>query len=96
MNGMLITVKAEEAVSMIRNVVIPFIEAEDCKDGNIHAFEIVNTEWVPEGVVLRKPRISEAAKMVARCFLKNRAPFQYYPKVGPIKLKSADQRFGLG
>ena len=43
MNGMLITIKAEEAVSMIRNVVIPFIEAEDCKDGNIHAFEIVNT-----------------------------------------------------
>jgi hypothetical protein len=56
----------------------------------------VNTEWVPEGAVLRKPRIPEAAKMAARCFLKNGAPFQYSPKTRPIKLKSVDQRFGLG
>ncbi|XP_073261648.1 uncharacterized protein [Populus alba] len=41
MNGMLVTVKAEETISMIKNVAIPFIEAEDCKDDNIHAFEIV-------------------------------------------------------
>jgi hypothetical protein len=96
MNGMLITVKAEETVSMIKNVAIPFIEAKDCRDGNIHAFEIMNTEWVPEGVVLKKPRIPEAAKMVARCFLKNGAPFQNNPKTEPIKLKGVDQRFGLG
>jgi hypothetical protein len=96
MNGMLTTVKAKETVSMIKNVAIPFIEVEDCRDGNIHAFEIVNTEWVPEGAVLRKPRILEAAKMVARCFLKNRALFQHNPKTGPIKLKSVDPRFGLG
>jgi hypothetical protein len=96
MNGMLITVKAEETVSMIKNVAIPFIEAEDCRDGNVHAFEIMNTEWVPEGAMLRKPRIPEAAKMVARCFLKNRAPFQNNPKTGPINLKSVDQRFGRG
>jgi hypothetical protein len=99
MNGMLITVKAEETVSMIKNVVIPFIEAEDCRDGNIHAFEIVNTEWVPEGAVLRKPRIPETAKMAAKCFLKNGAPFQCNPETGMpglIKLKCANQRFGLG
>jgi hypothetical protein len=77
MNGILITVKAEETVSMIKNIAIPFIEVEDCRDGDIHAFEIVNMEWVPEGAVLRKPRIHEAAKMAARCFLKNGAPFQY-------------------
>ena len=29
-------------------------------------------------------------------FLKNRAYFQYNPKIGPIKLKSVDQRFGFG
>jgi len=63
MNGMLVTVKAEETVSMIKNVVVPFIEADDCKDNNIHAFEIVNTDWVPENTVLRRPRISEAARM---------------------------------
>jgi hypothetical protein len=29
---------------MVRNVVVPFIEAEDCRDGNLHALEVVNTE----------------------------------------------------
>ena len=43
-NGMLVTVKAEETISMIKNVAVPFIETEDCKDGNIHAFEVVNAE----------------------------------------------------
>jgi hypothetical protein len=57
MNEMLITVKAEEIVSMIRNVAIPFIGAENCRDKNIHAFEIVNAKWIPEGATLRKPRI---------------------------------------
>jgi hypothetical protein len=57
MNGMLVTIKAEEIISMAKNMVIPFIEAEDCKDENLHAFEIVNTEWVPKSTVLKKPRI---------------------------------------
>ena len=96
MNRRLKTVKVEETVSMIKNIAIPFIEAEDYRDGNIHAFEIMNTKWVPVGAMLRKPRIPEAVKMVARCFLKNRAPFQYNPKTRSIKLKSVDQRFGLG
>jgi hypothetical protein len=47
-NGTLVKVKAEETLSMIRNVSVPYIEAKDYKDGNLHAFEIVNTEWVPE------------------------------------------------
>jgi hypothetical protein len=99
MNGMLITVKAEETVSMIKNMAIPFIKAEDCRDGNIHAFEIMNAEWVPEGAVLRKPRIPETVKMAAKCFIKNGAPFQCNPETGMpglIKLKCANQRFGLG
>ncbi|XP_011008751.1 PREDICTED: uncharacterized protein LOC105114041 [Populus euphratica] len=45
------------------------------KDGNVHAFEIVNAEWVPEGAILRKPRIPETARMAAKCFLKNGAHF---------------------
>jgi len=43
MNEILVTVKAEEIISMIKNVAIPFIEMKDCKDKNIHAFEIVST-----------------------------------------------------
>jgi len=102
MNGMLVTVKAEETVSMIKNVVVPFIEADDCKDNNIHAFEIVNTDWVPKNTVLRRPRISEAARMATQFFLEHRIPFQYNPIAGvpkgvnPTKMTCADQRFGLG
>jgi len=44
MNGMLITIKAKETVSMIRNVGIPFIKVEDYKDKNIDAFKIICAE----------------------------------------------------
>ncbi|KAL3568654.1 hypothetical protein D5086_031305 [Populus alba] len=81
MNGMLVTVRAEEAIAMTKNVAVPFIEAEDCKDNNIHAFEIVNADWVPENTVLRRPRISEAARMA---------------RANPTRKRKADQRFGLG
>jgi hypothetical protein len=102
MNGMLVTVKTEETISMVKNVAIPFIEAKDCRNENFHAFEIVNTEWVPESTVLRKLRISEAARMAAKCFLERGILFQYdlitgIPKrINPIKIRCADQRFGLG
>jgi len=101
-NGVLVTVKAEETISIVRNVAVPFIKAEDCKDGNLHAFEVVNIEWVPENTVVRKPEISEATKMVAKSFLKHKIPFPYDIEKGRlewidiIKLKAAEQRFGLG
>jgi hypothetical protein len=37
----------------------------------------MNVEWVPEDAVLRKPKILEIAKMVAKYFSKNGIPFQY-------------------
>ena len=72
------------------------------KDNNIHAFEIVNTDWVPENTVLRRPRISEAARMASLCFLNRGIPFQYNPITGipedvnSAKITCVDQRFGLG
>jgi hypothetical protein len=101
-NGVLVTVKAEETISMVRNVVVPFIKAEDCRDGNLHTFEVANTEWVPENTVMRKPEILKATKMVAKSFLKHKIPFPYDIEKGRlewidiIKLKAAGQRFGLG
>jgi hypothetical protein len=97
-----VTVKAEETVSMIKNVVVPFIEAEDCNDEYSHAFEIVNTNWVPENTVIRMPRISGAAKRAAQCFLECKIPFQHNPitenleRVNLIMMKCANQRSGLG
>jgi hypothetical protein len=68
-------VKAEETLAMIQNVVVPYIEAEGSKGMNLHAFEIVNTDWVPENSMLRKPIISKTAKMAARYFLKHKLHF---------------------
>jgi hypothetical protein len=101
-NGTIVKVKAEETLSMIRNVSVLYIEAEDCKDGNLHAFEIVNTEWIPENMVLRRPIISDTARMIAKCFFKHGLPFQNAPitgnlkRVNMMKINAADQRFGLG
>jgi hypothetical protein len=36
MNGMMVTVKNDETISMIINVTIRFIKIEDGKDRNIH------------------------------------------------------------
>jgi len=44
-------VRAKEALTMVRNVSIPYIEAEESKDGNLHVFEVVNAEWVSENTV---------------------------------------------
>jgi hypothetical protein len=38
MNGMLVTIKAEETFLMIKSMVVPFIEVRDYKDIDIHAF----------------------------------------------------------
>jgi hypothetical protein len=101
-NGTLVKVKAEETFSMTRNVSVRYIKAEDCKDGNFHAFEIVNTKWVPENIVLRRPIISDTTRMIAKCFLKHGLPFWYNPitgnpeRVNIVKIKATDQRFGLG
>ena len=81
---------------------VEFSGGYDRKDNNIHAFEIVNTDWVPENIVLRRPRISKAARMATQCFLERGIPFQYNPITGipegvnSAKMTCVDQRFGLG
>jgi len=93
---MLVTVKGEETISIIRNIVVPFIKVEYCKDENIHAFKIINIYWVPKNTVLRRPKILEVVKMTANYFLKHEIPFQFDPDIGMfeqvnlIKLKYAD------
>jgi hypothetical protein len=74
-NENLVTVKAEEALTMVRNVSVPYIEAEESKDGNLHAFEVVNDEWVPENTTRKKPEVSKAVKTAVKYFLKHGLPF---------------------
>jgi hypothetical protein len=75
MNGTLVIVKTEETLAMVQNVAVPYIEAEKSKDENVHAFNIVNTKWVPENMVLGKPVISEAIRMTTKYLLKHILPF---------------------
>lgn len=69
------TVKVEETFSMVKNMVIPFIEAKECKDGNIHNFKIVNIEWVSKVTVLRRLKILKASRIAIKCFLEHEIPF---------------------
>jgi hypothetical protein len=41
-NVSLITIKAEEVLPMIKNMVIPYIETEYNTGDNLHDFEVVN------------------------------------------------------
>jgi hypothetical protein len=52
-----VTIRSKETLAMIQTVVVTNIEAKESKDENLHAFEIINTDWVPENSVLRKPTI---------------------------------------
>ena len=74
-NGVLFFVKAEETISMVINMAVPFIKEKDCRDGNLYTFEVVNIEWVPENTMVRKPKILEATKMPAKSFLKHKILF---------------------
>jgi len=85
MNGMLITIKAEETIYMIKNVVVPFIKAEHYRDKNIHNFEIMNAQWVFEDMMLRRLKILEATRMAVNCFKKHKIPFQFDPETGMPK-----------
>jgi uncharacterized protein YuzE len=74
-----VTIKTEEALSMIRNVSVSSIKVEESEDGNLHAFEVINAELVLKNTVQRKPEIYKAVKMVAKCFLKHGMSFQQDP-----------------
>ena len=66
-----------------------------------HAFEIINTEWVPKNTVLRKLVIFKATRITTKYFLKHRFLFQYDlifrnpERISPIRLKTVNQRFEL-
>lgn len=86
MNDMLVTIKAEEIIFMVKNMVVPFIEARDYKDRDIHAFKIINIKWVLENIVLRRPMVLEEMKMITKCFLKHGIPFQHDFDTGMPKM----------
>lgn len=102
MNGRLVSVKADKAFSMVKNMLIPYIEVNESKNKNLHHSKVMNIEWVLKNTVKRKPRIFYIAKMSVKYFLKHGLPFIYNldtrmpEKVCMIKMKCTYQRFGLG
>jgi len=65
-NGRLVTVKAKETITMMRNVVKPYIKTEVVKDKDLHAFEIVNVDLISEHTIKRWPELSYVVKMDAK------------------------------
>jgi hypothetical protein len=44
MNGTLVIIKVEKTLTMVQNVVVPYIEAKRSDNENLYAFEIINAE----------------------------------------------------
>ena len=93
---------SKEAMSIINNVAIQYIKAKNNTNDNLHAFEVVNVEWVLENIIRDTPKLSEAAIMAAKCYVKHGLPFQYdhitgkSERINIRELRAVDQRFGLG
>lgn len=66
---------SEKATTIMKNMVVPYIKAENNTNGNLHAFEVVNVEWVLENIIRDTPKLSEAAIMAAKCYVKHGLPF---------------------
>jgi hypothetical protein len=64
-NGSLITM-IKETLSMIKNVVVSYVETKDNANRNLHVFKVVHVEWVLKNTMIRKPKISKASKIVAK------------------------------
>ena len=96
-NGVPVIIKVDETTSMLRYMAVSFIEVEDSRDGDLHVFDVVNTKWVPENSMVRKPKILETTKIVAKSFLKHNiccdvAVAQInYPSLKQIKQDSIEQ-----
>ena len=78
---MLINAKDEKTMFMIKNVVIPFIEIEDCRDKNTYSYKNINAKWVSKGAMLRKLKVFETVRMAANFFLKHMVSFRYDPEL---------------
>ena len=111
MNGTLVIVRAKEALSMAKNVLILYIKGEESNDRNMHDFKVMNAmhdfkvmnaKWILENTIKRKPKIFQVVKLTAKCFLKHEMPFTHNPdtripkRVNMMKMRCADQMFDLG
>lgn len=39
---------SEKAITIMKNMAVLYIKAENNTNGNLYAFEVVNVEWVPK------------------------------------------------
>lgn len=99
----LVTVHAEEDLTLLRSPAIPFIDVENNIPPDAHhAFELVPATFVPKHAFPSKPQLSSSNLMVAKIMLEN----GFEPgkgigqglqgRINPIELRKADGTFGLG
>jgi hypothetical protein len=101
-DGVLITIKAEEALILAKHASIPYIEAAETLESSFQTFEIVNAEWIEEGTPLIKEPTPKEVMMNAHTTPKGGS--QLGKKLGAmfrgaeslVPPKSFGDRFGLG
>jgi hypothetical protein len=50
-NVKLVTIKSTKILAMVRNIAILYIKTKNCTDENLHAFKVVNVDWVTEKTI---------------------------------------------
>lgn len=60
MNNTMVTVKAEEALWMTKNMSVPYIKINEVIESPFHFFEVVQEEFVSEDAPIPKPSLSRA------------------------------------
>jgi hypothetical protein len=68
------------------------------KDKDLHAFETVNVDLIPEHTIKRRPELSYVVKMDAKYMIEFDIPPTLVMESGVnnMKVKNVDQRFDLG
>lgn len=82
-NTSLVTVHAEEDLTVLRSPAIPYIDVEnDIVPNAWKAFELVQANYVAEGSVPARPKISANSMMVAKVMLNSSYGSEFARKVG--------------
>lgn len=99
----MVTINAEEDLTVLRSPAIPYIDVQnDITPNAFHAFEVVQANYIAEGTVLGKPKMSANSTMVGRIMLNN--GYQLHSGLGknlqgrlsPIHLVNKKNTYGLG
>jgi len=69
-NERFIIIKVEQTMIVMKNIVVPYIELEGVRDGDLHTFKVVNTYLFIENTINRSPALLKVVKIAIKYMVK--------------------------